>query len=141
VDRGIRIVRLRKHVFQPYRLMFKDLKVKRRSSHYDASSKKRRALNILKHCFLGRGGRLSFFLGCIWNLTPGGKAKYMCIDTINTFLMVNINTKFCFLKCRVMLCGRKMSWFRRNCCLRCWKSLVYSKPVVAHYMASHHRRS
>lgn len=33
---------------------------------------------------------------------PRGKAKYVCIDTINAFLMVKINTKFCFLKCYIM---------------------------------------
>jgi hypothetical protein len=34
------------------------------------------------------------------SLEPGSrvKVKYVCIDTINAFLVVNINTKFCFLK-------------------------------------------
>ena len=81
VDRGIRIVRLLKLVFQPYRVMFKELKVKSRNSHYDVFPKKRKALKILKHCFLRRGGRLSLFLGCLWNQTPGEKRR-MCVLTL-----------------------------------------------------------
>lgn len=65
------------------------------------------------------------------SLEPGsrGKVKYVYIDTINALLMVNINTEFCFLKCYVMQYGRQMSWFQRNCCLRCWRQLVYSKRL------------
>jgi len=102
VDRGVRIVRLLEQVFQPYRVMFKDLKVKRRNSHYDVSGKKRKALKILKHCVFEEGRPI---VALPWvSLEPdlSGKAKYVCIDTINAFLMVDITTKFCFLKCYVI---------------------------------------
>lgn len=102
VDRGIRIVRLLKQVFQPYRVMFKDLKVNMRNSHYDVFAKKRKALKILKRCFLRRGRPIVALPGVSLEPDTKGKAKHVCIDTINAFLMVNINTKFCFLKCYVM---------------------------------------
>ena len=80
----------------------KDLKVTRHNSHYDISAKKIKAPKILKHCVIEEGRPIVAFPGLSLEPDPSGKAKNVCIDTINAFLIVNINTKFCFLKCYII---------------------------------------
>jgi hypothetical protein len=73
VDRSIKTVRQLEQVFEPYRVMFKELKEKEKQQpNHNVSAKKRKPLKVLKHCF-GRGAdtymRTSAFRGGSWNLT------------------------------------------------------------------------
>jgi hypothetical protein len=54
-----------KQVFEPYRMMSKELKKRRSSCHHKVPSKKRKILKVLKHLV----GLFDFSVW-FWNLTP-----------------------------------------------------------------------
>jgi hypothetical protein len=92
MDRMIRNVRQLKQVFEPYRMMFKQLRGKTRSSHHNVSAKKRKTLKKIKYCF---GGGQSIIHKCLLFagvLQPNPREKqgmsvqYLSACYVQTFL-------------------------------------------------------
>jgi hypothetical protein len=78
MDRRIRIVRLLAQVFDPYRMMFKELKENRSSSHHKAFAKKRKTRQNTKTLLGCRGGKLweDFRFSCVvLEPNPGEKRE------------------------------------------------------------------
>jgi hypothetical protein len=77
-----------KQVFEPYRVMSKELMERRSSCHHKVPSKERKILNVIKHF----GGILDFRIW-FWNLTPAKSEGRLCSGLLvyEPFLLADLS--------------------------------------------------
>jgi hypothetical protein len=90
MDTSIRIVRLLEQVFEPYRIMFKELKEKRSSSHHKAFAKKRKTRQNTKTLLgcRGEGGELLADFRFSWVvLEPNpGQKRWLSLHEVPVYM-------------------------------------------------------
>jgi hypothetical protein len=88
MDRSIRIFRQLEQVFEPYRILFKELKERKSSSHHSVSAKKMETPKNTKTLFSGTVSDSGIFAfhGESWNPTPRQNEGWMYSDAASCLL-------------------------------------------------------